>query len=70
MITNIEKIYEIRNNGKAITWTENRTDRDGWIYETTVKGYEYNGNKYTLDYDRDGWTVMYEYGKKFGKEEG
>ena len=60
MITNYEDIKTIKTEGTATTWTETRTDRDGWPYDVTVNGYEYNGKRYTIGTDRDGWPVAYE----------
>ena len=61
MITNYADIETIRTNGAATTWAETRTDRDGWHYDVTVKGYEYEGKRYTIETDRDGWPIAWEH---------
>lgn len=56
MVTNMEDIKAIKN-GEKVTWTEKRTDRDGWTYEETMTGYDYDGKRFTIGTDRDGWPV-------------
>lgn len=51
---------EIIKNGMDATWTEERTDRDGWTYTVTVNGKEYKGKRYTIRTDRDGWAEAVE----------
>ena len=46
---------EILNNGKDITWEETRANRDGWPMKVTVNGKEYEGKRYIIRTDRDGW---------------
>ena len=60
MITNYEDIKTIKTEGVAIEWTVTRYDRDGWPYTVTVKGYEYDGKRYTIGTDRDGWPIAWE----------
>ena len=60
MITNYEDIETIKTRGTAAEWTETRTDRDGWAYTVTVNGYEYEGHRYTIGMDRDGWPIAWE----------
>ena len=61
MITNYADIETIRTKGTATACAETRTDRDGWLYEVTVKGYEYEGKRYTIETDRDGWPIAWEH---------
>jgi hypothetical protein len=61
MITNYADIETIRTKGTVTVWVETRTDRDGWLYEVTVKGYEYEGKRYTIETDRDGWPIAWEH---------
>lgn len=60
MICDIKDIKTIRTEGTATEWIETRTDRDGWLYEVTVEGYEYEGKRYTIGTDRDGWPIAWE----------
>lgn len=60
MICNMNDINTIKKEGTATTWTEIRMDRDGWDYEVTVEGYEYEGKRYTIGTDRDGWPIAWE----------
>lgn len=60
MICNIKDIKTIKTEGTATEWAETRTDRDGWAYTVTVKGYEYEGKRYTIETDRDGWPIAWE----------
>lgn len=60
MICNINDVETIRTKGTATTWIETRMDRDGWPYEVTVEGYEYEGHRYTIGTDRDGWPIAWE----------
>ena len=52
---------EIIENGTDATWTETRTDRDGWPMTVEVKGKEYNGKRYIIRTDRDGWAEAVEW---------
>ena len=60
MICNYNDIRTIETKGKAITWTEERTDRDGWPMTIKVEGYEYEGKRYTIGMDKDGWPIAWE----------
>ena len=60
MITNYEDVKTIKTEGEPTTWMDTATDRDGWKYEVVVNGYEYNGKRYTIGTDRDGWPVAWE----------
>ena len=55
MITNYEDIETIKNEGTPCKITIDRV-------RTTevVDGYEYNGHKYTIGIDRDGWPIAWE----------
>ena len=55
MITNYEDIETIKNEGTPCEITIHRTH-----WDETVNGYEYNGHKYTIEIDRDGWPIAWE----------
>ena len=56
MITNYADIETIKKNGTPckieITWTKIPEVRDG---------YEYEGKRYTVELDRDGWPIAWEH---------
>lgn len=60
MINNYEDINTIKAEGKATNWIENKMDRDGMEYEEVVNGYEYEGKRYIITIDRDGWPIAWE----------
>lgn len=60
MITNYEDVKTIETHGTPCTITIHRLDRDGYGYDTTVDGYEYEGHRYTIGIDRDGWPIAWE----------
>ena len=55
MITNYEDIETIKAHGTPCEITIARTHGD-----EIVNGYEYEGHKYTLEIDRDGWPIAWE----------
>lgn len=60
MITNYEDIKTIRTKGTACKIMIRRLDRDGYGYDTEEDGYEYDGHRYTIGTDRDGWPIAWE----------
>ena len=60
IITDYVDIYTIKTEGKPAVWMETGTDRDGEKYETAISGYEYNGKRYVIGTDRDGWPIAWE----------
>lgn len=56
----MKNAWEIEKNGKPVEWKEKAYDRDGWEYERKVSGYEYEGKRYILRDDRDGWLEAIE----------
>ena len=60
MITNYNDIETIRTKGTACKITTHRLDRDGYGYDTEEDGYEYDGRRYTIGTDRDGWPIAWE----------
>ena len=50
----------IRTKGTACKITIHRLDRDGYGYDTEEDGYEYDGHRYTIGTDRDGWPIAWE----------
>ena len=60
MITNYEDITTIRTAGTPCKITEHRLDRDGYGYDVEIDGYEYDGKRYTIGTDRDGWPIAWE----------
>ena len=55
LINESEFAWTVRVNGTKVTWTETQIDRDGWEEEVLCEGYEYNGKRYTVEFDCDGW---------------
>lgn len=55
MITNYEDIETIKTHGTPCEITITRTHGD-----EIANGYEYEGHKYTIEIDRDGWPIAWE----------